>query len=420
MILSAWWLLALAVPVILLGEQLVRRVAILARFSIPVPVVGGLVIAMIVMTINLAGHPLAFATKVSAGAWTWLPLAEVEWRRRPAEPIVLPLVVAFFTCVGLNASWAVARRGSWQLLWFLLLATLLAILQNLLGVALARAFGFSPLLALMCSSPTLTGGPGTAIGFAPAFESAGLPNAGVVGAAAATFGIVAASLLGGPIATLRIRQLRRAANVAAIDVAPPMTVGFLRTLRSFAATRGWIVHVLIQLACIKAGAWLSLSLRSIGLTFPVYMGAMLCGIVVRNALDAIGRPILDTATVERLASILLAVFLAMAMASLNLSELSTTARPMLIVLFPQIVLMAGFAYFVTFNLMGRDYEAAVMTGGHVGFGLGVTPNAVANMHALAARFGPAPRAFLVVTIVGAFLIDLTNAATITLFLNLLK
>lgn len=419
MTLSAWWLLAVAVPVILMGEWLVRHVAFLSRFSIPVPVAGGLVAAAIILAMNLAGVPITFATKVSAGWWTWLPMAESEWRSRPAQPIVLPLVVAFFTCVGLNASWSVARRGSWQLLLFLALATALAVLQNLLGVALARAFGFPPLLALMCSSPTLTGGPGTAMGFATTFEQAGLPNAGVIGAAAATFGIVGASLIGGPIATLRIRRRREAASSAA-PVATPTRIGFVGAMRVLARTRGLLVHVLILVACMKAGAWVSLGLRSAGLTFPVYMGAMLCGIVVRNAFDFAGWPVVVTETIERLASVVLAVFLTMAMTSLNLMELSSTAGPMLVVLVAQIVLMALFAYFVTFNVMGRDYEAAVISGGHCGFGLGVTPNAVANMNALAARFGPAPRAFLVVTIVGAFLIDFTNAATITLFLNLLK
>lgn len=481
MTLSAWWLLLVAVPVILLGEFVVRRVAVLSRFSIPVPVVGGLFVALAVLVLNLSGVKFNFATEVRAGWWTWLPLTETEWRQRPLKALILPLNVAFFTCIGLNASWSVARRGSWQLLWFLLISTVLLIGQNALGVGLAKLMGFSPLLGIMCGSVTLTGGHGTAMGFADTFIAHGLPNAKVVGVAAATFGVICGSLIGGPVATLRIRQLRRKAGLAEVlaplplpegatdleraieppyaaaassrprdyrsgldpdsfaiaepfpresgdraldyEAVPPdfapIASGFLHELRRLGRLgSSLVIHLLILALCMKAGAWLSLGIRSMGVTFPVYMGSMLLGIVIRNVLDAAGKPLLVTETIDLLAGVLLTLFLSMTMASLNLVELASTAGPMVVVLVAQTAFMALFAYYITFWAMGRNYDAAVMSAGHCGFGMGATSNAIANMEALTERFGPSPQAFLVVSIVGAFLVDFTNALAITGFLNL--
>src|SRR5687767_2836145 len=197
---SAWWLLASAVPVLLLGELLVRRVRWLARFDVPVPVVGGFLVALVVLVLNATGAlPIAIDSKTAAMWWTWLINAEPRWRTAPSEPVFLPFSTAFFTCVGLSASWNIARRGSWQLLIFLLLASVLGVLQTALGIALARAMNVSPYLGLPCGSVTLTGGPSTALGFAPEFQKAGFLAAPTVGAAAAMFGIVTGSLLGGAV-----------------------------------------------------------------------------------------------------------------------------------------------------------------------------------------------------------------------------
>jgi len=466
MTLNAWWLMLFAVPVLLLGELLVRQIPALTRVDMPVPVVGGFVIALALLIINLAGFSIAWDTNVSARAWTWLTSPEIEWMKSPAPsiPIYLPLSTAFFTCVGLNASWGVARRGSWMLLLLLSAATALAVVQNFAGVGLAKALGVSPYVGLLCGSVTLTGGPSTAIGFSDAFKEAGFADAAVVGTAAAMFGIVTGSLLGGPLGGLLIRrrQLKtqsvevasenRKARMPVFQPAPalamagtlggggaialgyrapqshhdegpaePLPRGFVnqvRTLGELGTTA--VVHVVILLACIKLGAWLGYGMRSGGLKFPVYMGAMLIGITLRNALDATGSKILNTNVINLMGSIALALFLAIAMASLNLLQLKTLAAPMLVILLAQVALMLAFAWFVTFNLMGRDYEAAVASAGHVGFGLGITPNAVATMDVLTAKFGAAPRAFLCVTVVGAFLIDFTNALTVTVWMNLLK
>jgi ESS family glutamate:Na+ symporter len=425
MSLSPWIPLFLAVPVLLLGEWLVRRISFLARFNIPAPVVGGLLVSLLVLAGNLSGlWPVQFDTKVSARWWTWLVTIEPEWAKAPAKGMNVPFLVAFFTCIGLNASWSLLKRGSLQVLIFLGLASALAVIQNCLGVGLAKAMGVSPLLGLVCGSVTMTGGHGTALGFAADLERAGLPGAAVIGVAAATFGLVAGGLLGGPVGgTLVIRNNLKSAASARIHLegAQAGTSGILsdfRALLTSGASVWW--HLLLLLVCIKLGAWASYFIQRTGITFPVYIGAMLLGVTVRNLLEIGGASIVKTEIIDLLASVSLGFFLAIAMMSLNLIELAGAALPMLVILSIQVLVMAAFAWFVTFRFMGRDFDAAVMAGGHCGFGLGATPNAVANMKALVERFGPAPRAFLVLPIVGSFLIDLVNAVNITAFLNLVK
>ena len=180
------------------------------------------------------------------------------------------------------------------------------------------------------------------------------------------------------------------------------------------------MHLLVLLFCIKAGVWVSFFIRKTGIIFPVYMGAMILGLMLRNVVDFSGQRWIKTEIVDTLSSVSLAIFLVIAMMSINLVDLASAAVPMLVILFAQIVMMALFSLFVTFPLMKRNYDAAVMTAGQIGFSLGATPNAVANMKALVDRFGPSPRAFLVVPIVGGFLIDFLNALNITIFLNLCK
>ena len=206
MILSAWSLLALAVPVLLFGEWLHRRWSILPRFNLPVPVVGGLAVAAIMLGLNCSGFvSLSFATKVSTPAWTWIVTPDHEWSAHPAKPLNLPLLVGFFTCVGLGAPVSLLRTGGRALVILLGGATLLAVVQNIVGVALAYALHAPPLLGVICGALTLVGGHGTALGFASRFEQAGFPAAASVGAAAATFGLVAGGLLAGPLGEWLLR-----------------------------------------------------------------------------------------------------------------------------------------------------------------------------------------------------------------------
>ena len=425
MTISAFFVVLLAIPVLLLGELLVRHVRLLSRFNIPAPVVGGLLVSAFVLAGHLTGaFAVQFQNNVTARWWTWLVTAEVDWFKAPSKNVNTPFLVAFFTCIGLNARWDLVRRGGLQVLVFLAVAGVLAVLQNGIGAVLAKVLGVSPLLGLVCGSVTMTGGHGTALGFAADLEKAGLPAAAVVGVAAATFGLVTGGLIGGPVGGLLIRRngLKPGAGARThLESGSSGESGILNDLRLLAGFGArFFTHLLLLLACIKAGAWVSYFIQQTRITFPVYMGAMLLGVGVRNLVDLRSPKRVDSEIIDTLASVSLGVFLAVAMMSLNLIELANAALPMLIILSVQVVVMALYAWFVTFRLMGRDFDAAVMAGGHCGFGLGATPNAVANMKALVESFGPAPRAFLVVPVVGAFLIDFVNAVNITFFINLLK
>jgi ESS family glutamate:Na+ symporter len=425
MTIPAWYLFLLAIPVLLLGEWIIKRIAVLGRFYIPAPVVGGLLLSIGVLIYNLAGAGrIDFLTNVTAQWWTWLVTIEPEWVGAPAKNVTLPLMVGFFTCIGLNATWDVVRKGSVQVILFLGVATLLAVVQNCIGIGLAKALGVEPLIGLLCGSVTLTGGHGTAIGFAPVLEKEGLVGAATLGAAAATMGLVMGGLIGGPVGSRLIQrlQLKSAAMTtapAAILETPAATESGI--LRDFSALRrfGWVAltHLLLLVVCIKAGAWISHFIQMTGLKFPPQIGAMVVGVLVRNAFDFLGWRWIRSETIDVLASVALGFFLTVAMMSLNLIELANAALPMLIIILTQVVIIALFTTWVTFRVMGRDYDAAVMAAGHCGFGLGATPNAVANMKVIVEKFGPAPRAFLVIPLVGAILIDFTNSLIITVFLN---
>ncbi len=427
MILSPWLVVLLAVPVLLLGEWLVRRIPALQRFNIPAPVVGGLLVCLGVLLYNVSGlGTFSFGSRVNSAGWTWLVTAEPQWAKRPALAVNTPFMVGFFVCVGLNATWALVKKGGVLLVVFWVIASIFALLQNGLGMGLSVAMGQSPLLGIICGSVTLTGGHSTAQAFAPEIAAAGLAGASVIGVAAATFGLVAGALLGGPIATRLIEKNRlrspeglRTAEVDLAYVAEEPT--FFALLRALARQGGRIVlPILIVLACIKGGAWVGYLLQQAGMIFPVSMGGMLVGLIIRNGLDGLGAKWLDNEIIDHIGTVLLSLFLAITMAGLNLVELAAAAVPMLVILVAQIVLMGLFAYYVTFRSMGRDYDAAVMAAGHCGFGLGATSNAMATMLAVVQRHGPARKAFLIVPPTGAMLVDITNAFSITALLNMLK
>lgn len=424
--LAAWWLLPLVPLVLWLGAFLRRHCPPLARFNIPAPVVGGLTLCLLILGLNLSGLArFGFAARVSAGWWTWLTSAEPVWRVNPAGNLNLLFLSGFFTCIGLNATWRVVKAGSGALLLFWGLASVFAVLQSLIGAGVAVLLDVSPLLGVMCGSVTLTGGHGTALGFAPEFELAGLAGAPAIGAAAATFGLVAGGLLGGPLATWLVERHRltpsgeKAAPQAGINVVDEPSLA--ARARGLWALPGHALPLLLVLAgALKLGAWVSYGLQQLGLLFPAYMGAMLTGVVFRHLHDALGLRWFDSDGVNRLGGFLLVVFLAIAMSSLNLIDLVATAGPMLVILSIQTVVMLLFAALVVFRAMGRDYDAAIIAAGHCGFGLGATSTAVANMQALVQRYGPSPRAFLIVPVTGGLLIDFTNAINITFFLNWLR
>ena len=396
--------LALAALVLFAGYGIRRRVGVLDRYNIPAPVVGGFLFAAIALVLRLRG----------------ILAVEFDTTLQP------PLMIAFFTTIGLGASLRLLRVGGIQVGVFLVVAGVLAALQDTVGVALAKVLGVHPFLGLIAGSITMTGGHGTGAAFGKLMEDQyGFQGGVTLAMAAATFGLVSGGLLGGPVGTLLIRRNRLHPAKGAADagtVAGLEHASLDEEIDTEPAGEAPTAYTLMKgIAIVLVAMWAgSLLSRWLGqyFTLPAYIGAMFCAAILRNVADAVKHPKIEQRVVDDLGTIALSLFLAMALMSLRLWELLDLAVPLLIILCTQVLMMGLWGYFVTFRSMGRDYDAAVMAGGHCGFGLGATPNAVANMESLVERFGPAPRAFLVVPMVGAFFIDFVNAAIITTFINL--
>jgi ESS family glutamate:Na+ symporter len=396
--------LALASAVLFSGYAIRRRVGVLDRYNIPAPVVGGFLFAAGALGLRLAGWVIfQFDTSLQ-----------------------VPLMIAFFTTIGLGANLKLLKIGGPQVLLFWVLATLLAVFQDGVGVLLTQVLGVHPFLGLIAGSITMTGGHGTGAAFGKLMEDQYAFAGGVTLAmAAATFGLVSGGLIGGPVATALIRRWNPKHHASKIDPAAQRATREYESLereidQEPAGEAPTAFRLLKVIAVILVAMWIG-SLLSGWLgrffTLPAYIGAMIVAAIICNTAGLYKLQI-EQRVVDDLGTIALSLFLSMALMSLKLWELLDLAIPMLIILTVQVIMMAAFAYFLDFRLMGRDYDAAVMAGGHCGFGLGATPNAVANMEAITERYGPAPRAFLVVPMVGAFFIDFTNALIITGFINL--
>ena len=397
---------ALAGLILFLGYGIRRLIPILARYNIPGPVVGGLVMAGVITAARSMGWtPLTFTTTLQA-----------------------PLMIAFFTTIGFGASLGLLRVGGPAVVIFFVLSTIMAVLQNVIGVGAAYALGEHPLMGVLAGSVTLTGGPATGLAFAPAFETAGVPAAATLAVAAAMAGIVSGGVIGGPVATALLRRLGRQPEAlrprGAHGIAAAVVENKLAEAPSSAPAGedveayGLLKGVVLILTAMWAGSWLSGWFTSVGVTLPAYIGAMIVAAVLRNLDDFTKLIKISQRTVDDLGSAALSLFLVMALMTLRLWDLVGVAVPLAIMLLLQITAIAVVAGTIVFRVMGRDYEAAVMAGGFCGFMLGTTANAMANMEALVERYGPAPKAFLVVPMVGAFFVDFTNAIIITFFLNL--
>jgi len=393
---------ALAALVLFAGYGIRRKVPVLDRFNIPAPVVGGFLFAAIALALRQTGTlNIEFDTRLQS-----------------------PFMVAFFTAIGLGASLGLLKIGGRQVLIFWGVASLLAVIQNAIGVGLAELMGVNPLLGLITGSITMTGGHGTGAAFGKLMEDQyHFPGAVTLAMAAATFGLVTGGLLGGPVGTRLINRFGLRSSGGRVPPAAALAehAALDEEMNLEPAGRAPTAYLLLQtltiiLACMWAGGILSAWLGRF-VTLPGYIGAMVVAAVVRNVADASGRLQIEERVVDDLGTIALSLFLTMALMSLKLWELLNLALPMLVIVTVQVAVVAVFAWWVTFRVMGRDYDAAVMASGHCGFGLGATPNAVANMESLVERFGAAPRAFLVVPMVGAFFIDFTNALIITTYIN---
>lgn len=391
--------LTLAAVVYYLGVLCRRRLPLLDRLNIPSAVVGGLLFAMVVLAcrdrvVNLqldtAGQPL--------------------------------LMVAFFTTIGMGASVALLRVGGLGVAIFLAFASVVCVGQNLLGMAVAAALGENPLLGVVAGSTTLMGGPATGLAFAPEFGKAGLAGADVLAITAAVFGIVSGGLAGGPVGSWLIHRHRLRAGAGETGPANPATPAPLRELVIHVEREDTaIIRNLALLAlAMGLGSILSRYIQATGATLPAYIGAMVVASLLRNLDDATGWFRIEEDSMEFIGGIALNIFLVVALMDLKIWQLAGQALPLFLILLAQLGFLVALSVWVSFRLMGRDYDSAVMASGFMGFAMGTTANAVANMRTLATRFGPAPRAFLIVPLVGAFFIDFINALVITGFINWLR
>ena len=381
--------------VLLAGRKLVASWRLLNTYSIPEPVVGGLAVALLF----------------------WLAHAVADIQIRFDSSLGPPLMLAFFACIGLNADLPSLLRGGRPLLVFLGVVFGFLILQNITGVGLALLLGQSPLVGLLAGSISLSGGHGTGAAWGTVFaEQYQLSSAKEIAIACATFGLVLGGMIGGPVARHLLTRIQADKTGAARPEAPTVFEhpGEVRLITAPAM----IETLALISVCLLAGQYLARALAGTFLELPSFVCVLFVGVVLRNSLAAAGRYTVFERAVSVLGNVSLALFLAIALMSMRLWELSSLALPMLVLLIGQTALMAGYAIFVTFPVLGRNYDAAVIAAGHCGFGLGATPTAIANMQAVTDKFGNSALAFLIVPMVGAFFIDIANALVIKLFLLL--
>ena len=379
-------MLGLAALGVAAGAWLKRGLPVLDRLNIPTPIVGGMLYAVAALGLRYGGVNID---------------ADVGLRDL--------LMVAFMTTIGLSARWQLIREGGARVIWFLGIASLGAVLQNLLGMALAHGLGVDARLGILTGSVALAGGPATALAFGGTFEKMGVPGATTVAFAAATFGITVAGLSGGYIGGWLVRRHRLHSEGGAARRADAP------------AKAGSLLNTAIVLAiAMGAGSVVSAGIQSLGVILPVYIGSMMVAVVIRHLDDRYHFAGIGQADVDSLGRIALYLFIVMALITLKLWELSHLALPLFAMLAVQVAFCWLMSVTLPFWVMGRKYEAAVGAAGFCGFMLGITANAVACMEELVEKYGPAPQAFLVVPIVGAFLIDFTNSLIITAFANWMK
>lgn len=385
--------LAVAVVVLLIGTALKKRIGFLERFCIPSPVIGGLLFAILTCVLYSFG------------------VVEFTFD----ETLRTVCMVLFFTSVGFQANLKVLKSGGVQLLVLLVCVLVLMVAQNSVAVGIASLLQLDPLVGLCTGSIPMVGGHATAGAFGQVLEDLGVNGAVTLSTAAATFGLVAGSLLGGPLARRLIikHDLLETAVKAADDSI--LVEDEKKHLRKVSMYQPAMYQMVLAMGI---GTVVSALLTKTGLTFPVYIGAMIVAAVIRNVGEYSGKFEVHMGEIEDLGNIALSLFLGVAMITLKLWQLAELALPLILMLTGQFLLMALFAYFVVFNLMGRDYDAAVLTAGTCGFGMGATPNAMANMQAITQRFVPSVKAFLLVPLVGSLFADFLNTLTITFFINL--
>ncbi|MBR0534468.1 MAG: sodium/glutamate symporter [Bacteroidales bacterium] len=394
------------VAALLLGMLLTRKIPFLRRYCIPAPVSGGLIVSLLTLVLYI--------------------LAGVECK---FDGTVKDLcMMLFFTSVGFQCDLKELRKGGRPLVVLTALVAGLIVVQNLISLGISKGLGLDPLVGMAAGSIPMCGGHGTSGGFSPLLEEMGLSGASSITMAAATFGLVAGSLLGGPLGEALIRRHHLAEPSSPGDVLASVEAGEAsasarqaRSLSKEDAFRGYLVGACMLMIAMALGSGVSRLLALTGITFPTYFGSLLAACALRNTVGLSQKwtSRLNVAEVVSIGDISLQLFLGMAMASLRLWELASLALPLALILAAQVAFMALYAAFVAFPLLGRNYDGAVMVSGLCGFGLGATPNAMANMSAVCFKYRYAVNPFIVVPIIGAMFLDIINTGVITIFLNLI-
>ena len=385
--------IAVAVVVLILGAFLKRKISFLEKFCIPAPVIGGLIFAIFTLICYSTG------------------ILEIDFDDTLKEVCM----VFFFTSVGFQANLKVLKSGGKPLLIFLVLVIVLIITQNFTAIGLANLLGLDSLTGMTTGSIPMVGGHGTAGAFGPVLEDFGISGATTVCTAAATFGLIAGSLMGGPIGNRLIKKHNLLETIKNDDDTL-LVEEEEKHERHFSMYAPAVFQLIIA---VGIGTIFSKLLSLTGMTFPIYIGAMIAAAIMRNIGEYTGKITIHMGEINDLGGICLSLFLGIAMITLKLWQLADLALPLVILLAGQVTLMFLFSYIVVFNVMGRNYDAAVLVAGTCGFGMGATPNAMANMQAICEKYEPSVKAYLIIPIVGSLFADFLNSLTITFFINLL-
>ncbi|MDM1759366.1 MULTISPECIES: sodium/glutamate symporter [Acinetobacter] len=403
---NAFYTLIAAVIVLLLGRFLVQKIEFLRKYNIPEPVAGGLVAAVISLIVhNLFGYSITTSSELQTS-----------------------FMLVFFASIGLSANFAKLKEGGIGLVIFLVCVASFIIVQDIVGMSLASALGLDPLIGLIAGSITLTGGHGTAGAWGGILESEhGIQGALALGMASATFGLIIGGIIGGPLAKLLINryQLASPRTRSEVDDAnsePLSGLGeyvpfeYPQQVRLITADNA-ITTLGLFAACLAFAEFMTGFSKGQWFELPTFVWALGGGVILRNILESVLRINMFDRAIDVFGNAALSLYLAMALLSLKLWQLADLAGPLVVILTAQTLTMALYAGFVTFRVMGKNYDAAVLAAGHCGFGMGATPTAVANMQAITNMYGPSHKAFLIVPLCGAFFVDLINATVIQLILK---
>lgn len=383
--------LAAAVLVLMLGAYLKSKIHFLEQFCIPAPVVGGLLFAIFTCICYVTG------------------IAEFSFDDILREVCM----VFFFTSVGFQANLKVLKSGGKSLVIFLGLVILLIVSQNLVAVGMSKLLGLSPLIGMCTGSIPMVGGHGTAGAFGPVLEDFNIDGATTICTAAATFGLICGSLIGGPLG----KRLIEKRNLLETAIPEDDSLLIEEEEKHERHTNMYAAAVFQLILAIGLGTIISYFLTKTGMTFPIYIGAMIAAALFRNIGEYTGKFTIHMGEINDLGGISLSLFLGIAMITLKLWQLADLALPLFILLAAQVLLIAVFTYFIEFNIMGRDYDAAVLVAGTCGFGMGATPNAMANMQAICEKYTTSVKAYLLIPLVGSLFADFINSLVITFFIN---